>query len=381
MASNNKSTMGFHSRSAGMKLSKCVIIISYLDYPMPAGISRRISGTVASLRASNFEVEVISPIFRRKRGRVSGGTKIDLRFLSAFGAEKLATKIVALLLFNLFAFVRILIVRKELWAVQYESVYSYPAAFLAKIFGSRCICIADDVLISEHSRWATLQAVILSSATDLALSSTKTSLFNMFSKTRTLHVPTGLNEKFVLKRSLDFEKIRIAFVGALSYRANLLALNNLLRVSFRLNKCEFLVVGGPVPDGIRSINNVKLLGSLDDSALLEVYREANVGILPFFGIPAMGPKVKLLDYLAANLLVISSSEGVHGYSKLEPWKHYVPAHSIEELTKLLEEIPKKVAFYTRIASKGHDFALVNYNWSALLTQYVDFMEKLRRGLN
>jgi glycosyltransferase involved in cell wall biosynthesis len=370
--------MNFHSKPSS-KQPKRVLILSYLDYPMPVGISRRISGIAASLRASNFEVEIISPIFRWRRGSSSGGTRIDLRFLCALGSEKLLAKIVALLLFNLFAFVRILIARKQLWAVQYESVYSYPAAFLAKLFGSGCPCIADDVLISEHSRLATLQAVLLSAGTDLALSSTKASVFDLFSKTRTLHVPTGLNEQFALKRSLNFEKIRVAFVGALSYRANLFALNNLLSASIMLPNCEFLVVGGPIPDGILARDNVKLLGSLDDSSLLRVYREANVGILPFFGIPAMGPKVKVLDYLAASLLVISSSEGVEGYPKLEAWKHYVSARSVEELAKLLQEIPGKAELYARIAKEGHDFALLNYNWPNLLTKYVAFMEKLRLG--
>lgn len=199
----------------------------------------------------------------------------------------------------------------------------------------------------------------------------------MFSKTRTLYLPTGFNVEFVLERSLNFEKIRVVFVGALSYHANLSALNDLFRTGLGLHECEFLVVGGPIPDGMRSHSNVKLLGSLDDSSLLHVYRETNVGILPFFGTPAMGPKVKLLDYLAASLLVISSSEGVHGYPKLVPWKHFVPVQSIEELGRLLKDIPARAAVYAQIAKEGHEFAMLNYHWPALLAQYITFMEKLR----
>lgn len=111
----NKPPFDLRSEPSGLKTSKRVSIISYLDYPMPAGISRRISGTVASLRAANIEVEVVSPIFRTRKGAVSDSTRVDMRFLRAFGAERLPTKVLALLLFNLFAFVRILLSQKTSW--------------------------------------------------------------------------------------------------------------------------------------------------------------------------------------------------------------------------------------------------------------------------
>ena len=360
--------------------AKRIAIISYLDYPMPTGISRRISGIAASLRDAKFDVEIVSPIFRTSRRTPSDGIRVDMRFLRVFGPERLPTKILALLLFNLFAFVKILASQSELLAIQYESIYSYPAAFLARMFGSRCPCIGDDILLAKYSKLSTLQA-FLALATDLVLSSTKPRPFGKSSKMRTLHVPTGVNESFVLERSSKFEKIRAVFVGALSYHANLSALNNLFRTSLGLDECEFLVVGGPVPEELSSSANVKLLGVLDDSSLLHVYREANVGVLPFFGIPAEGPKVKLLDYLAAQLLVISSSNGVEGYPDLVPWEHYIPAQSVEELGRLLKGIPARAAVYAQIAKEGHEFAMLNYQWPALLAQYITFMEKLRLDLN
>lgn len=353
--------------------TKRIAIISYLDYPMPTGISRRISGIAASLRDAKFDVEIVSPIFRTSRRTPSDGVQVDMRFLRAFGVERLSTKILAIVLFNLFAFVKILVSRRELLAIQYESVYSYPAAFLARMFGSRCPCIGDDILLTKYSKMPTLQA-FLALGTDLVLSSTKP---RPYGKMRTLHVPTGVNESFVLERSLKFDKIKVVFVGALSWHANLLALNNILKASRRLCQCDFSIVGGPVPEGLSSSANVKLLGFLDDSSLLQIYRETNVGVLPFFGIPAEGPKVKILDYLAAQLLVIASSDGVQGYPDLVPWEHYVPAESIEQLVSVLNEIPNKALDYAQVAKEGHEFAVLRYQWPMLLKLYVTFMQELR----
>ncbi len=359
-----------------------VIILSYLDYPFPAGLSRRITGIVESMRAANFEADIISPLFRSiDMLDDPRAVKVRMRFLRILGTERLPTKILALALFNLFAFVKVFVSRKEILALQYESIYSFPAAFLAKIF-CRCFCIGDDVLIPRKSPFSAFFAFILSSASDLVLSSVKLPLGRL-PRIRVVYLPTGIEKGMAMERtSITFRNVRVVFVGALSYRANMLAVNHILNASSALPDgydVEFLVIGSPRPRAVSSNGRVRFLGELDDISLLQVYRDSNVGILPFFGIPAEGPKVKLLEYMAAGLLVMASPEGVQGYPDLVAWEHYIPVGSVEELKQALMIIQRKPDLYSAIAKRGHEFVMAHYQWSVLLRETLTFMETLRHG--
>lgn len=358
--------------------TKRIVIISYLDYPFPAGLSRRIEGIVETLQARNIQMQVISPIFRSTdKSPRPNSFRIDMRFLRVLGTENLAGKIAALILFNCFAFVKILLSRKELLAVQYESVYSFPASLLAKVF-CQCVSVGDDVLIPRKLNWAVPLLRALGYATDVMLCSTRDIIAKWSGITRTLYVPNGIPERFVLRnRSINFERLRIVFVGTLSWYANVLAVDHIMRTSSGLpEEYEFLVVGSPVPRN-PSTKRVRFLGQLDDLSLLRLYGDANVGILPFFGIPAEGPKVKVLEYMAAELLVVSSPEGVQGYPELLAWEHYVPAASVEELKQVLMNVQRGADRYARIARKAHDFAVTHYRWPDLLAGYLNFVNTLR----
>jgi glycosyltransferase involved in cell wall biosynthesis len=357
---------------------KKLLIISYLDHPFGAGLSRRITGITSTLRDADFEVEVVSPVFRSAtRPQAEGNTIVDLRFLRALGENRLATKILALGFFCAFALVRIVSLRRRLIAVQYESAYSFPPAFLARILcGLRCI--GDDVHILGRGKLATTLKLLCGVATDLLLSSAAPMRFERYRRTRVLHVPNGVTENFHFdRRSLSFRQIRAIFVGSLSYRANMLAVNHIITASQRTSDdCRFLIVGGPVPRTSRSTSRVQFLGHLDDAALLRAYQDTNVGILPFFGVHAEGPKIKLLEYMAARLLVISSPEGVEGYPDLIAREHYLPVGSVEEMAPLLRGIAGDSDAYAEIAERGCELALTKYRWPTLLVDYVNFLTGL-----
>ncbi len=331
-----------------------------------------------SLNEAKFSTQVISPVFRSERQAEPYLWSIDLRFLRVLNPARLPTKILAWVLFTVSAFVRFLPMRKEVLAVQYESIFSLPAAFLLKLF-CRCPCIGDDVLISKSSGRLPFVELAIVSVTDLLLSSTSSPYEGWLAKPHVLRVPNGVTEKFVFQeKSLKFETIRVIFVGAMSYRANLLAVNHIINSSELLpqNGFEFKVVGGPIEPWFFSRGIVKFLGPIDDDSLRDAYREANVGLLPFFGIRAEGPKLKLLEYMAAGLLVVSSPEGVQGYPELVAWKHYVPASSEKELVDVLREIRSRPELFVKIAEEGHEFAMTHYRWPVVLGKYVDFLRTL-----
>ena len=356
---------------------KRVVILSYLDYPYPAGLAKRIRGIVESLDNAGFLPCVICPTFRYANApEAPHVTRFDLRLLHALGAERLLTKIIALVAFNLVAFVKVFVWRRELLAVQSESVYSLPAGFLAKIFLG-CPLVVDDILISGSSFFASSLRFLAGALSDLALSSTKP---KKFGTEHVLYMPTGIDSRFSYERlSLNFDMVNVVFVGALSYPANLLAVKHLVRATSLLSAeshCKILLVGGPIPASVPPNLSLSFLGTLDDDSLRRVYRESNVGVLPFFGIPAEGPKVKVLDYMAAGLLVVSSPEGVQGYPELVPDRHYVSVGSTVELVQALDKIRGSQEAYAEIAKRAHAYVMSHYDWSDLLRPYVAFLENL-----
>jgi glycosyltransferase involved in cell wall biosynthesis len=223
------------------------------------------------------------------------------------------------------------------------------------------------------------------STTDLVLASTEASLLRSFDPGRILYVPNGINTDFVLNRpSMSFDRIKAVFTGTLSYGSNEKAVRYLLELGSKLPKecnLEILIIGGPVPKELPRTRNVRFLGQLDDPSLLEIYRDANVGILPFFGIPAEGPKIKFLEYMAEQLLVVSSPEGVQGYRDFVPWKHYVPANSLREMMEAISNISRTPKFHAAIAKRGQRLAMTCYKWPDLLSQYLSFMQTLRTDVD
>jgi glycosyltransferase involved in cell wall biosynthesis len=327
---------------------------------------------------ANIAHQVICPVFRSKNiPTMHQVMRVDLRFLRTLGPESVVAKTLAWLLFNVFAFVKVFMSRKEVLAVQYESIFSFPSAFLAKFF-CRCPCIGDDVIIPGSSRLSALLAFVVASTSDCVLSSMEFTILRRLRPGRVLHVPSGIDKYFVLKRpSMSFARTRAVFTGPLSYRANRSAVRHLVQLSSKMPKgseTEFLIVGGPVPKEFSSSEKVRFMGELDDISLLRVYRDANVGTLPFFGIPSEGPKVKVLEYMAAQLLVISSPEGIQGYHDFVAWQHYVPVSSLEGMKEALMSVRRAPELYAEIARRGHRFAMAHYKWPDLLKQYLSFVE-------
>jgi glycosyltransferase involved in cell wall biosynthesis len=366
---------------SGERVNRRLVVLSPLDYPFHSATSRRIAGIIGVLNQARVRAEVICPVFRSSTlPTLQGVTGIDLRRLQVLGAQSLITRVLALAIYNVAAFARLLLARNEVLAVQYESIYTFPAALLAKIF-LHCPCIGEDVNTPPILRRSALLVPMVGLASDFITSSQLDTHVWNHSGREAIFVPTAVTEKLVTKRKqITFDKIRAIFVGTLTYPVNLRAINHLSRIDSLMpvgNDCVLLVVGGPIPTGVRPSRRMRLLGHVSDSVLRRAYSQANVGLLPFFGTRTEGAKSKLIEYMAAQLLVISSPEGVEYLPELVPWVHFVPAASVEEMAQLISEIPNDAKRFEQIAVTGHKYVMQQYRWQKLLKSYLRFIEDLR----
>jgi glycosyltransferase involved in cell wall biosynthesis len=363
------------------KFKRRVVVLSPLDYPFHSATSRRISGIIGVLNQAGVRTEVVCPIFRLSTfPALQGVTGIDLRRLRVLGAQSLVTRVLALAFYNVAAFAKLLLFRNELLAVQYESILTFPAALLAKVF-LRCPCIGEDINTPPILRRLVFFEPTVALASNFVTSSLSNINSSRLPKSAPIFVPTAVTEELVIKRKqITFDRIRAIFVGTLTYSTNLRAINHISRIDSLTpieNDCIFVVVGGPIPTSLRPSRRMRLLAHITDSLLRQTYNQANVGLLPFFGTRTGGAKSKLIEYMAAQLLVISSPEGVEYLPEFVPWVHFVPAASAEEMAQLISTIPCDAKRFKQIAMKGHQHVMQRYRWHILLRSYLRFVENLR----
>jgi glycosyltransferase involved in cell wall biosynthesis len=362
------------------KINSRVVVLSPLDYPFYSATSRRISSIIGVLNQAGIQAEVVCPVFRFSvLPTVHGVTGIDLRRLQVLGTQSLIARGLALAIYNLAAFAKLVTSRNELLAVQYESIYTFPAALLAKIF-LRCACIGEDINVPPILRRLVFFEPTVALVSNFITSSFSNIDSSRLSRSATIFLPTAVTEKLVIRRKqIRFDRIRAIFVGTLTYSTNLRAINHISRVDSLISvdkDCIFLVVGGPIPAGLQPSRRMRLLGNVSDSLLRRAYGQANIGLLPFFGTRTSGTKSKLIEYMAAQLLVISSPEGVQYLPGLEPWVHFVPATSAEEMAQLISIIPRDPKRFKQIAMEGHRHVMQRYRWRKLLGSYLRFIEDL-----
>jgi glycosyltransferase involved in cell wall biosynthesis len=362
-------------------VNKRVVVLSPLDYPFHSATSRRISGIVGVLNQAGVQAEVVCPVFRFSvLPTAQGVTGIDLRPLQVLGTQNLIARVLALAIFNLAAFAKLLLSRNEILAVQYESIYTFPAALLAKVF-LRCPCIGEDINMPPILHRSVFIEQTVAMASNFITSSFSNINSSRLSRNAAIFLPTAVTEKLVIRRKqIRFDRIRAIFVGTLTYSTNLRAISQISRVDSFISAdkdCVFLVVGGPIPTELQPSKRMRLLGNISDRLLRQAYGQSNIGLLPFFGTRTAGAKSKLIEYMAAQLLVISSPEGVQYLPGLEPWVHFVPATSAEEIAQLISVISRDPKRFRQIMMEGHRHVMQRYRWRKLLRSYLRFIEDLR----
>lgn len=370
-----------------------VVLISYLDYPYNAGLSKRIDGFVKVLISNGIKVKIIAPIARNDlipKDDFSPNLsihRIDLGYFK-FMDSRFSGKFIQWLLFSFKAsFLAMRYFIKTHCMVQYQSIYSLLPALAAKFF-LRATIIGDDIVLINP-----FIDMLAMKFTDLVITpSLKTYSFACRIQKSTLYVPNGIQQTQHKRSSSDPNHI-ILFVGSLSFDQNTKAVENIIKIASILKEkgviFEILVVGGPL-SGVKRLlsskevknGSVKFLGTVTDDKLEDLYSSSYIGLLPFFqDTPLLGgQRIKALEFFAHSLLVISGPEGVKGISNLKSGKDYLLANSIEEMSTMIEKCFSENDKYLIIANSGANYISENYSWKNLTKNYVNVILRLNNCL-
>ena len=362
-----------------------LLMISYLDYPYPAGLCTRITALAKILVRNGIKVNILAPITRGdknlpEREQRDGFvvTRIDLKFYNSTG--NFALKLLQLLIFSIIASFKVSkIFVKKGPLIQYQSIYSAIPALFAKTF-LRAKIIGDDIVLIHP-----FIDILVLKLTDIVVTpSLKTYSFAKQLRKLTLYVPNGAEKKVFTKSTLDIP--RILFIGSLSFDQNLKAVENIVRIASKLDEYgltfEIIIVGGPltyakhlVTHPIVKKGKVIFVGIVSDEQLTNLYSSSLIGLLPFFYDTPLtgGQRTKALEFFANGLLVISGPEGVKGIHGIEVGKHYLLANSIEEMIEIIKNVLLIPKVYQNVADEGQKFILERYSWEMVSKDYVSLI--------
>lgn len=181
--------------------------------------------------------------------------------------------------------------------------------------------------------------------------------------------PDRMHRKEIQKitRSLAF------FMGS-DFLPNIQAVHSIITCASKMPEIDFLIAGS-VCNQFKGANypvNVKLLGLISEEEKLDILGQADIALNP---IPAgSGTSLKLLEYMASGIPVVSTITGARGINGVNG-KHYLlcECNSMPDSIRLIINNPVLAA---SIAADAYSLVKVQYDWqqiAGVLTAYLKRM--------
>lgn len=198
-----------------------------------------------------------------------------------------------------------------------------------------------------------------------------------FNKKNTLLVRMGVN---VEKSDREKDRInRISFIGKMNYYPNVEAIkwfcNDIFPIiSDRLNKNVDLYIVGkdPVKD-IRDFKdeNIYVTGTVDD--VKQYIDNSDIIIIPLLS--GGGVKIKLLEALSRNKIVVTTSKGIEG-TEFKNNIHLLVADNVKDFAEKCIDVLCNADKYEYLIKNSFDILEKEYSWNSIGANYNDALEKL-----
>ncbi len=180
--------------------------------------------------------------------------------------------------------------------------------------------------------------------------------------------PAPPEERNAAKLSLGFNSRRLAVFTGSNYVPNLEGAEFILRkLAPAIPAVQFGIVGGVgvmfqerYPDE-KIPDNVRIFGFVEKPLLLKLYRAADFALNPMF--QGSGTNIKMLDYMAAGLPIITTPKGARGI-KGTPDEHWIEA-APQEFEARFRELIESNETPLRMGEKARALAEVLYDWNGI----------------
>ncbi|WP_248927686.1 glycosyltransferase family 4 protein [Paenibacillus hamazuiensis] len=154
-------------------------------------------------------------------------------------------------------------------------------------------------------------------------------------------------------------KTVVAFIGSL-HKPNIEAAEQVIAFAKQLPDTLFMMMGA-VCDAVRRSPvpaNVVLAGQVDDELKRTVYLAADIAINPM--ITGSGSNLKMAEYMAAGLAVVSTPVGARGYRVEDGVQALI--RPLAEFPETIYELKKDVSLRWRLSTAGRAYAERYFSW-------------------
>jgi glycosyltransferase involved in cell wall biosynthesis len=172
-----------------------------------------------------------------------------------------------------------------------------------------------------------------------------------------------------LKTEAGLEGRTLALFMGSWHGPNLEAIEQILAAAPQLPKMDFVIIGSACrPFADRTVPpNVKMLGQVDAEVRDVLLAVADVALNPMLS--GSGTNLKMLDYFAAGIPVISSQFGARGL-KVEPGKHFILAEN--DWTATLQAfVLQEREELDSLATKARQLVEERYSWETIADNFAD----------
>lgn len=237
-------------------------------------------------------------------------------------------------------------------------------------------CMLESVRELELFCWQRASLVFACTEKDI---NTLTKLYGETSA-RKLEVKNGVSiddVPFVDAKERQRRKSKIGLEGGIValfmgswHIPNIEAAYSILRYAVTLPNVIFIIMGsvcGALKDQKIPVN-VKLMGIVDDEVRAVLLGTAGIALNPMTS--GSGSNLKMLDYFAAGIPVISTEFGARGINAVAE-KHYIQA----EETSFIEAINKTVdQDNTSIVKQARRLAETEHAWAIIVRQFLEILD-------
>ncbi len=174
-------------------------------------------------------------------------------------------------------------------------------------------------------------------------------------------IDVALYEDLRKNNKKDDTRKKAFFIGS-GHPPNVEAMQFVLEeVAPQCSQIDFYIAGKCCESLQSSLNNVFLLGLVDEQTKNKLFAEADIAINPMFS--GAGTNLKTLEYMSAGIPVISTEVGVRGLG-VDEGIHYVKAEK-EEFADVLQKVILNRDRLDNIAQNGKKFVNEHFSWEGI----------------